>query len=178
MLLFDLALLVIIFLIGFVVITAAYFIRFDVPAVPSPSAIARAMVEAAEMKGTETVMDLGAGDGRILIEAKRRFPGITAIGYELVPTIWWLGSLRVWWSGQHIDWRCADAMDADVRQANIIFLYVTPEMMQRLEEKFDRELRMGTKVVSHVFTFKNHIPIAKVPVPWKGGEKMVRVYEW
>jgi cyclopropane fatty-acyl-phospholipid synthase-like methyltransferase len=43
------------------------------------------MVDFAKLQGNERVYDLGCGDGRLLFETKRRFPGMTAVGYEVSP---------------------------------------------------------------------------------------------
>ncbi len=174
----DLLLGLIVLVVFLIALTAAYFVRFDVPAVPSPHEIVRAMVEAAQLKEGDRVLDLGAGDGRLLIEAKRQNPGITAIGYEIVPTIWLFGKLRTWWSRQTITFRCADAQKADLTGVSVIFLYVTPEMMRSLKQKFDRELKMGVRIVSHVFALPDRTPVRQVKIPWGRGEKVLRVYEW
>jgi trans-aconitate methyltransferase len=145
------------------------------PFVPTSRAAARAMVAAARLSGTERVYDLGAGDGAVLIQAKRRHPGITAIGIEKVITVWWLGKLRIRLSRQTIDLRLGDAFETSVADADAIFLYVVPHLMERLERKFNAELRPGTVVISNSFRFPQREPQETFPVE---GAAPVYRYEW
>ena len=162
----------------FVLVTAVGNLAIQVPFVPTARKVAEEMVRFADLKGTETVYDLGAGDGRILIAAKRLHPHIRAIGWEFVPTVWLLGKLRIWWSKQDVSLRRGNALTQDVRDADCIFLYLFPEAMALLEAKFDRELKPGTKVLSYVFQFPNRTPVAQKSVPWMGKTRMLRLYEW
>ena len=65
-----------------------------VPAVPTPMSVVREMVAIGNLQPGDRVVDLGAGDGRLLIEAKRSCPGIHARGCEIVPTVWLIGQIR------------------------------------------------------------------------------------
>lgn len=173
--------LVVSFLLLFVLaiaVTMILHLWLRVPYVPTPRAVARAMVRAARLKGDERVVDLGAGNGRILIEAKRLHPGLTAVGCELVPTIWLLGKLTILLSGQRIEWKLRNALTEDVSQADVIFLYLTGPLMKKLQERFDRELRPGTRVVSHCFRFHGREPSFQTSLPGWMGENRVYVYEW
>jgi hypothetical protein len=149
-----------------------------VPYVPTPARVAQAMVQLARLRGSEKIYDLGAGDGAILIAAKRAHPGVTAIGIELVPTIWLLGWLRILLSRVSIQFRLQSALKTDIRDADVIFLYVTPFLMQQLEPKFDRELRKGTVVISHTFRFASHKPIEEKNISGMLGQHRIFRYEW
>lgn len=162
----------------FVLVTALGNLAVRVPFVPTARRIAEEMVRFAKLKGNETVYDLGAGDGRILIATKRLHPHVRAIGWEFVPTVWLLGKLRIWWSGQDVSLRLGNALSQDVRDADCIFLYLFPEAMALLETKCDRELKPGTKVLSYVFRFPNHQPFAQQEVPWMGKTRKLWLYEW
>ena len=62
--------------------------------------------------------------------------------------------------------------------ADRIFLYLLPSVMEKLEKKFDAELKPGTRVVSNSFRFPSRKPIEEIPIDWyKEGRKLV-VYEW
>lgn len=136
------------------------------------------MVREAHLQGNETVYDLGAGDARLLITAKRHHPGITAKGYEMIPTVWLFGLLRIWLSRKKVALHWKDALKADVSDADCIFLYLIPSLMGKLKIKFDKELRPGTKVLSYAFYFSGKDPVRTVPVPWLTGERKLWVYEW
>lgn len=145
-----------------------------VPYIPTSRAIVQAMVQLARLQGRETVIDLGAGDGRILIEAVRSYPGITAIGIEYVPTVWLLGTFVIWRSRIPVTLRLGDALTADVANADVIFLYVLPSLMHKLEQKFQKELRKGTVIVSHSFSFPGRRAEEEVVT----GGKTIRRYVW
>ncbi len=144
------------------------------PYIPTSMRLVRAMVEMARLQGHETVMDLGAGDGRLLITAKRLHPGVKAIGCELVPTIWLLGKLRILLSGESVDFRLCSLFSMDLSRADALFLYVTPRVMEELEHKCQKELKRGTIIISHAFRFPHKKPTEERRV---NGETVVR-YEW
>ncbi|MFH1444451.1 MAG: hypothetical protein ABIG34_03605 [Candidatus Peregrinibacteria bacterium] len=161
-----------------VIVTALGNIFVGVPFVPTSKQVSEEMIRFADLRGDETVYDLGAGDGRILITAKRLHPGIRAIGWEYVPTVWLLGKLRIWWSGQKITFRLGDSKKQNLHDADCLFLYLFGTVMPSLEERLNQELKPGTKVVSYVFPFPHRQPVAKKVVPWLGKTNMLWLYEW
>ncbi len=165
-------------LIVFIVVTSIYGFIAGVPYVPTSRSVAKAMVRLARLRGSERVFDLGAGNGRILIEAKRSHPGITATGFEIAPSVWCLGVLTIFLSRQKIAFFRSDARKASMNAADIIFLYLSPGLMAQLEEKFDRELRPGTVVVSHAFRFPRRRPQEVVTLDRWWGKKTLLRYQW
>lgn len=149
-----------------------------VPWVPTPQPIVDAMVRAANLRGTETVYDLGAGDARFLIAVKRQFPSVHAVGYEMSPLIWLLGRLRIWHAGADVRLIFGDAFKADLRDGDRIFLYLFPHIMTLLQSKFDRELRPGTRVLSFGFRFPTKELSETVSLSDLGDKRSVFVYEW
>ncbi|MEK7590642.1 MAG: hypothetical protein AAB489_00330 [Patescibacteria group bacterium] len=178
MVLLDILIIGMLLLIVTIVITALGHLWVATPFVPTATKVAEAMIDCAEFKGNETAYDLGAGDGKILIHAKRRFPGITAKGYEIALGVWFFGLIRIFLSrtGAQLFWR--DALKQNLRDADVIFLYLLPHMMRRCAEKFDRELRPGTKVISHAFQFHGKEPMAQHVIPVGRSQKKVFVYQW
>lgn len=162
----------------FVLVTAVGNFVVRVPFVPVSQQVAEEMVRFAGLKGNETVCDPGAGDGRILMAAKRLHPQIKAIGWEYAPTVWLLGKLRIWWSGLDITLRLGNSMRQDMRGADCMLLYLFATVMPALEEKFDRELRAGTKVVSYVFPFPHRRPVAQTRVSCLGRTQRLWLYQW
>lgn len=165
-------------LIVIIVLTTAYAFIGGVPYVPTSRSIARDMVNVARLKGNERVFDLGAGNGRILIEAKRKYPGLTATGIELAPTVWLLGVITILLSRVKVRFLRGNALTTDVRNADVIFLYLSGGLLGKLEEKFDRELRPGTVVISHAFRFPRRQPVEVVKLNRWSGKKTVLRYEW
>ncbi|MFA6523656.1 MAG: hypothetical protein WCS85_04795 [Candidatus Peribacteraceae bacterium] len=160
------------------VITAVAHIVTQVPYVGTPRKIVDSMVRLAGFRGDETVVDIGAGDGRVLVAAKKHFPGIRAIGYENALGIWLYGKLKIFLSGAKVHFRFRNALKDDLSVADVIFLYLGPDMMRKLEPIFDRVLRPGTRVVSHAFTFPTKQPVREEKIPWGRRTKRVLLYEW
>jgi hypothetical protein len=158
-----------------------------VPYVPTPRKVVRRMVELANLKGNETIYDLGCGDARILIEAKKRYPGIRAIGFELPLGIFLLAKLRVWLARVDVNVHMRDYLKADLRDADVLFLYLVPEVLPALERKLQSELKAGTKIISHGFPLRGRSPAHEERCPllsWSifraSGRKGPRifVYRW
>lgn len=174
----DLLLLFIIILTAIIVVTAISHIWADVPFIPTPRCVWEEMLKMAKLSGKEKVYDLGAGDARLLIAAKRAHPSITAVGVEIVPTIWTLGKFRIWLSRQKIEFFLRNVLTQDVSDADCIFLYLIPGLMQKLEKKFDAELTPGTKVISYAFYFPSKKPVKEQSVKGLAGKTKLRLYEW
>lgn len=109
---------------------------------------ASAAFRLAGLQAGEQVVDLGSGDGRLLLAAAER--GAKAVGYEINLMLVWWSRLKARWRGQHrrvrVHWR--DFARADLTAADVVVLYCTDAAMQRLAVRFRRELQPGTRVVS------------------------------
>jgi len=161
----------------FVILCISLFMQLRLPIqyVPTPSGVVQAMVGHARLRPGQTVYDLGAGDGRVLIAAKRACPGIHAVAVEYVPTVYLVGRVFSWLRGAAIEWRWGNLQEQNLRDANVIFVYLCRDLMQQLEQKFTAELMSGTQVISHAFPLPHTQPSDVVDV-WRG--RKVYVYEW
>ena len=145
---------------------------------PTPHRLVREMITMLDLKGNETVFDLGAGDGRFLTAVKKRYPKVTAVGCEIVPTLWFWGFLRAKVLRIPIELKLQSAFTMDIRNADRVFLYLFPNIMEKLGAKFDRELRPGTMVVCLTFPFPNRMPVETKIVKGRFGPTKVFVYRW
>ena len=161
-----------------IVIMAVSFVFLRAPYVPTPRKVTRKMITFADLNGDDTVYDLGAGDARLLIEAKRTHPNINAVGFELALPVYVLGKFRIWLSRQKVSLKMKNLFKQNVSDADCIFLYLLPGAMVTLEKKFNKELKAGTKVISHAFSFPDREPVKTMPVPWLQGEEKLRLYIW
>lgn len=126
---------------------------------PTSMKIVRTMLEMAEVGPADVVYDLGSGDGRIVVEAARRRQA-RAVGIEADP-------LRVLWSRLvialldlrnrvRIVW--GNFFHQSISEATVVTLFLTQRTNQRLKIKLQQELKPGTRVVSHVWTFDGWLP--------------------
>ena len=149
-----------------------------VPYVPTPLRVVRTMIGLVPFRGDETVYDLGCGDGRILIAAKKTHPGIRAIGCEIVPTVWVLAAVRRFFTRTDVTLHLRSVFAEDLRDADVIFLYIMPSLIARLMPKFHRELRAGTIIVCRSFPLPGMQPLNTQTLPWLGSTTSLFLYRW
>lgn len=124
-----------------------------VPYVPTPQRIVHKMIALADPKDTDVVLDLGCGDGRLVHEVATSTKA-TCRGYELSVLPYLLACLHGFFRGSHAQIVFKDFFGASFADATIIFTYLTPGVMKRLEEKLQAEVRTTpVRVISHGFGF-------------------------
>lgn len=117
---------------------------------PTRTRVVRKMLEHAKIGPGDVLVDLGAGDGRILVEAVRRYR-IRVVGIEIDPLRWAYCRLRLWWSpGRRLaSVRLANFFDVDLSFATVVTFYLSQAAADKLKEKLERELPDGARVVSY-----------------------------
>ena len=154
----------------------------DVPFVTSPDNVTRAMLELAKVGPEDYLIDLGSGDGRIVIEAARVF-GARGLGVEIDPKLVEQSRARARASGvgDRALFREQDLFKTDLTPASVITLYLLPDVNLQLRPKL-LALRAGTRVVSHDWDMGDWQPdkTLTVDVPDKkvGLEKSSRIHLW
>jgi protein-L-isoaspartate O-methyltransferase len=122
----------------------------DVPYEPSPYPIVRDMLQLAEVKPTDVVYDLGSGDGRIPITAAKEF-GARGVGVELDPKLVAEAKANAAKAGvaNRVEFHTGDLFEADIGDATVVTLFLWPEVNIKLRPKLLKELKPGTRIVSH-----------------------------
>lgn len=119
------------------------------PWLPTPMRAVDAALTVARVGPGDLLVDIGAGDGRVLRAAAAR--GAKAIGYELAPLVWWVGWLRTI-RAPGVRYRFADGFAADLSGATVIFTFLVPRTMPRLAAALNRRPRtVGLRVISYAF---------------------------
>jgi hypothetical protein len=139
--------------------SALFHLRHAVAFVPTPRVISDTMINLAALKSGDVLMDLGAGDGRILDRALERIPEIRAIGYEGSFGVWVLAKVRHLFVRQKPVMLYKNFLIENVSDASVVFLYLSVDMMKRLKPKLEAELRPGSRVVSHAFLMHGWEPV-------------------
>ncbi|MCX7213702.1 MAG: methyltransferase domain-containing protein [Burkholderiales bacterium] len=156
--------------------------ELDVPYVTTPQNVVDAMLELAEVGPNDRLLDLGSGDGRIVITAARRF-GTVGLGIEIDPTLVELSRRNASRQGvaQQARFIVADLLTADLSRFNVITMYLLPDVNLLLRSKL-RSLPAGTRIVSHDWDMGNWLPERTVEVvaPDKrvGLHKVSRLMRW
>ena len=122
----------------------------DVVWVPTSPALVEKMLDLAKVTADDVVMDLGSGDGRMIIAAAKR--GARAIGVEYNPEMVKLSRRLAAEAGvaDRATFIEGDMFEADISKATVLALFLLPDNLQRLEPKF-RALRPGTRIVVNTF---------------------------
>jgi protein-L-isoaspartate O-methyltransferase len=134
-------------------------VPFAAPYVPTPQSIVTQMLEMAEVGPDDYVIDLGSGDGRIVLTAARDF-GARGMGVEILEDL--VESARLAAEEQGIADRVRfvqqDLFATDVSEATLVTMYLLPVTVSRLRDKLLRELAPGTRVVSHDYRVQGWRP--------------------
>lgn len=151
--------------------------RVDVIWVPSDLAVVNEMLTLAGVGPDDVVYDLGCGDGRIVIEAARRF-GARAVGVDLDPRLLDEARRNAVRAGvaDRVTFLEQDLFATDLGDATVVTLYLSPDVNLRLRPKLLRELRPGARIVSHEHDLGDWRPAKSVEVSLP--ERYHRVFLW
>ena len=134
------------------------------PYVPTPHAIADRMLTLAKVGPSDYVIDLGSGDGRLVIAAVAKYKARGATGFEIDPDLVKHAIHQAKEAGvaDRATFVAADLFGADTAQATVVTLYLLPSILGRVEAKLRRELKPGTRVVSHDYSLPSWQPVDKI----------------
>lgn len=118
----------------------------------------KTMLRLADIKKGDKVVDLGSGDGRLVVEAAKL--GAFAHGVEINPGLVFYSLVNIAKNGvsdnAKVSWKSLYKMDFS--KYNVIFVAGFIEMMKKLEKEFEVRLKKGTKVICYAFPLPNKQP--------------------
>ena len=131
----------------------------DVVYVPTPQPVVEAMLKLADVKSGDLLYDLGSGDGRIPITAAKVY-GVRAVGIDIDPERIAEANANAEAAGVtgRVTFRQADLFETDLRNADVVTLYLLQSLNERLRPKLLRELKPGSRIVSHAFSMGDWQP--------------------
>jgi precorrin-6B methylase 2 len=149
----------------------------DVPYVPTPYNVVAKMLEMAKVKQNDIVYDLGSGDGRIVITAAQKY-GASGVGYDIDPKRIKEANENARTAGvtDRVRFVQQDLFEADLSEATVVTLYLLPEVNLKLRPKLLRELKPGTRIVSHNYGLGDWDPIKTERLDSGTGEHLV--FHW
>ncbi len=158
--------LIISFIIAFIVIFTLFFIwpwLFGAPFEPTSNKKMKKMIKLAKLKKTDKVVDLGSGDGRLVIEMAKH--GVKeSHGYEINPFLVLLSKLKIKRQGlskkAFIHW--GNFWNKDLGKFDVIILFQFSTIMKRLKKKLKKELKKNSRIVSYHWKFPNWKPIKRL----------------
>ncbi len=148
--------------------------KLDVPYVPTPPEVVSKMLELARVGKSDTLYDLGCGDGRIVVTAASKY-GARGTGIDINPQRIEEARANARAAGveDRVDFRVGNLFETNLSPATVVTLYLLPDINLRLRPQLWQQLKVGTRVVSHDFNMGEDWPPEKVETI---GNK--RVYYW
>lgn len=126
--------------------------EWRVPFITTPDEVVERMLEFAATRAEDFVVDLGSGDGRIVITAARKY-GARGLGIELDEKLVQVSrdNARRAAVADRVQFVQGDVLLANFSQASVVTVYLLPDLIGRLQPRFIDELKPGTRIVSHAF---------------------------
>lgn len=127
-----------------------------VPTLPKQksAAIAAALADAK----SPLLYELGSGDGTVMLAAAKL--GVRSVGYELNPIMWAISYARLWRYRTLADVRFGDFWTKNIADADVIFVFLHPRFMKKLDKKITQEARKKIKLISFAFEVPGKKPDA------------------
>jgi len=131
-----------------------------VPFVPTPQDVVEKMLQMAGVKKGDVVFDLGSGDGRIVITAAKQY-GVRAVGFEIDPDLIKQSRENIRKAGVEklAEIREQDIRTVDLSPATVVTMYLLPEVNLMVRPSLWRQLKPGSRVVSHDFDMRDWKPV-------------------
>lgn len=155
-LLFVIMLLLLVFIAGSITILFSDFF-LDLPYLGANKIKIETIIKFASLKKGEVVIDLGSGDGRLLIPCAKK--GAVAIGYELNPLLYWLSKFKTHGVSKNVIIKRESFWQANLKSADVVFVYSLRKYMQKFEEFIEKNAKKGTRVIVNTNPFPHKKPI-------------------
>ncbi len=152
--------------------------RSVAPFVPTPWHVIDRMLEEVGVSEGDVVVDLGSGDGRILLRAARS-RGARGVGYEINADLVdeARSAIRAAGVQERVEIIQRDIFEADLSSATVVTLFLMTSANRRLSPKLEAELRPGARVACYKWEIPDWNPSKTVTVPVSGAEQPIYVYE-
>jgi len=131
----------------------------EVPFVRSAPEVIDRMLELARVQSGDVVYDIGSGDGAIIIRAAKKY-GVKGVGIEIDRDLVLKARNNAFREkvDHLVEFRAEDAFTVDVSPATVVTLYMLPEFNAKLRPMLDRQLKPGSRVVSHDYPIEGWVP--------------------
>lgn len=141
----------------------------DVPYVPTPPEVVEAMLKLGNVHSGDIHYDLGCGDGRIVVTAVQKFHATRGTGYDIDPERIKEANENAKQAGvtDKTKFILGNLFEADFKDASIVTLYLLPDVNLRLRPKLLKDLKVGSRIVSHQFNMGEWEPDEKIEIDWR-----------
>lgn len=147
------------------------------PYYPTPLTIVEKMLDLGELKAGEKMFDLGSGDGRIVIMAAQKYKA-DATGVEMQDDLYRQSMQKIRTLGLEKTARIihGDIFKQDYSSADMITVYLLPVSNDKVRPLLERQLKKGTRIVSHDFPFRDWTPVKEVSIEDDGEGRSHTLY--
>ena len=137
-------------------------VMVNAPYVTTPPVVVNALLRLAGVRRSDTVYDLGCGDGRIVLAAAKQY-GAHGVGIDINPDRIREARINARKAGVEglVKFEVGDVFEANLSDATVVALYLLPDLNLRLRPKLQRELKPGTRIVTHAFDMGDWTPEKK-----------------
>ena len=151
--------------------------ELDVPYVPTPNEVVAQMLQLAKVQKSDVLYDLGSGDGRIVVTAAQKY-GTRGVGIDINPEriSEANANARAAKVTDRVQFRQQDLFKTDLSEATVVTLYLLPDINVKLRPQLFKQLKPGTRIVSHDFDMGEWKPERVVQV--KGPTREHTLYYW
>lgn len=141
----------------------------DVPYVPTPPAVVETMLKLGEVQKGDILYDLGCGDGRIVVMAAQKFGIAHGTGIDIDPDRIKEAQENARQAGvtDRVRFMEKNLFDADFHDATVVTLYLLPDVNLKLRPKLLKDLKVGSRIISHQFDMGEWQPDKKVDIDWR-----------
>jgi len=131
----------------------------EVPFVRSTPEVIDRMLDLARVKPSDLLYDIGSGDGAIVIRAAKKY-GVKGVGIEIDQGLVTKARDNAFRENVQdlVEFRGQDAFTVDVSAATVVTLYMLPDFNAKLRPILDRQLKPGTRIVSHDYEIPGWVP--------------------
>jgi predicted RNA methylase len=128
--------------------------------IPTPKDVVRKMLSFADVRQGDTLIDLGSGDGRIILLAAQQF-GASAFGIEADPLRVLITRVRIRVKGleDQVEVIWGNFFKSDLSAASVVTIYQSTEINKKLKQQLEEQLHPGTRVVTYSFIFEGWEPV-------------------
>lgn len=131
-------------------------LRLGISPMPTGSKTKKCLLDALPSECTGKIVELGSGWGNLAWSLAKKYPHATVVGYEMSPIPYFVSKLCLHAPNLHFERR--DFFDVSLEDATLVVCYLYPKAMQRLKDKFERELVAAAIVASHTFAIPGWDP--------------------
>jgi SAM-dependent methyltransferase len=171
---YILALISVVIIIAFVALAVMIFAsayraqKSAAPFFPTPKSAIRVALRDVALGPGELFYDLGAGTGKALLIAEKEFGG-RATGFEISVLFYFIAKINLLLHRSRATLRAKNLFDQNLHDANVVFCFLFPPVMQKIENKLKAELKPGTRVIVYAFPLPTMAPtkVSTVHGKWK-----------